>query len=99
MRNTIITALLVATSISLTACDSVSSNEEPLEPLETVLVENLAADPAERNAATGEARERTGRYTLFSLRDTEIGLSYSEPNRADAAGSRSAIGVRGPAMI
>lgn len=99
MRNTIITALLVATSISLTACDSVSSNEEPPAPLETVLVENLAADPAERNPATGEALERTGRYTLFSLRDNEIVLSYSEPNRADSASTSWDIGFRGTSII
>src|SRR5690625_8046697 len=95
MRNTIITALLVATSISLTACDSVSSNEEPLEPLETVLVEDLAADPAERNPAAGAALERTGRYTLFSLREHEIVLSYSEPSRADPASRAWDTSVRG----
>ncbi len=99
MRNTLITALLVATSISLTACDSVSSNEEDFEPLQTVLVENLAADPAERNPATGEALERTGRYTLFSLRDNEIVLNYSEPNRADSSSTSWDIGFRGTSII
>ncbi len=99
MRNLIITAFLVIPALTLTACDSVSGNEEIPDPLETILVENLPADPTERDPETGEVFDPTNRFTLFSLRDNSIVLSYSEPDRADSASTAWDIGFRGTTLI
>lgn len=80
----------VLLSLSLTACDSTSvddgDDDEPV--LESRTVSDLPADPT-------ETRQGTGRYTLFSLRDDEIVLSYSNTtNRADSSSTAWDIGFQ-----
>lgn len=91
--------LVIIPLLALSACDTVSSNDPEPEPLETTLVENLAADPTERDPETGEALDQTNRYTLFSLRDNRIVLSHADPDRSDSSSTSWDIGFRGTTLI
>ncbi len=99
MRTHYIPALVVILALSISACDSVSSNEALPDPLETILVENLPADPTEHNHETGEVLDPTNRFTLFSLRDDDVILSYSSSNRSDSVSTAWDIGFRGTTII
>lgn len=96
--------LLAAFGLFLTACDSTS--ETPPD-LTVRTVADVAADPAERDPATGQTMG-TDQYTLVSLRvqddtttaaDERIILSSSDEVRTDSASTQWDIGFRGSDII
>lgn len=99
MRRLSLLAFVAVLSLSLAACDSSDIIDDEPEPLETILVENIPADPAEHDPETGQPLDPTNQYTLFSLRDNEIVLSYDNPNRADSSTTAWDIGFRGTTLI
>ena len=82
--------------LTLAACDSADPLVET--PIRARVAANIAADPAVRDPSTGVARA-TGRYTLYSLRDSSIVLNYDNPVRTDSASTRWDIGFRGTSII
>ena len=78
-------ALLISGILVLTGCDSTGANDDGAEPepLRTIRVENLAADP---DTTSGGGRPQGyGRYTFFDLRDSTVVLRARDANRADSA--------------
>lgn len=99
LRPIVPAALLLAATLTLTACDT-TLPDEPFEPLEVNLVEDLPADPATgRDPRTGQPTGTTNRFTLFSLRENRIVLRHDDPNRADSATTAWDIGFRGTTII
>ena len=79
-------AVLLLLAVGLVACDSTTPGVDPEPDLPLTRVEDLPADPP---VSTGQGRPTgTGRYTLFSLRDSSIVLRSSIPNRADSASTQ-----------
>lgn len=99
MRHLTLTAFVAILALTLAACDSSDIIDDEPQPLETILVENIPADPAQNDPETGAPIGNTDRYTLFSLRDNEIVLSYDNPNRADSSSTAWDIGFRGTTLI
>lgn len=82
--------------LTLAACDSADPLVET--PIRARVAANIDADPAVRDPNTGVARA-TGRYTLYSLRDSSVVLNYNNPVRTDSASTRWDIGFRGTSII
>lgn len=99
MRFLSLLAFTVVLSLALIACDSSDIIDDDPQPLETILVENIPADPTEHNPETGEPLPSTNQYTFFSLRDNAIVLSYDNPDRADSTSTAWDIGFRGTSLI
>jgi hypothetical protein len=84
-------AILLTSALLFVGCDSSGSNGGGGEAVETKTVTDLPADP------DPDARGRpqgTGRYTLFSLEDDEVVLSYSNTNRADSNSTKWDLGFQ-----
>jgi hypothetical protein len=81
---TVFVAFLTIGALALAGCDSTGVNDdEDDEPLETIRVNDLPADP---DTTSGPGRPQGyGRYTFFDLRDDEIVLRSPNDNRADSA--------------
>ena len=94
-----ISLLAALFAFTLTACDS----NDPVDPIDPVVIEadtvrSLAADPAERNPMTGQVAD-LGQYTLYSLRDGEVVLSYDDEDRSDSTSTAWDIGFQGSTII
>ncbi len=87
--------LVAALGLTLSACDSADPVATPL-PARTA--SDVVADPATRDPNTG-ATIATGRYTLYSLRDNRVVLSYDNPVRTDSATTSWDLGFRGTSII
>jgi len=85
-------------ALILTGCDSAGvTDEEEDEPLETIRVNDLPADP---DTTGGPGRPQGyGRYTFFDLRDDEIVLRSSNENRADSTSTEWDIAVQSVDII
>lgn len=78
----------------LTSCSKdEDSDPRPVEPVKTVLVKDLAADPVSRDPNTGEVIGGTNRYTLFRFSDSTI------VSNSDSASSNWDIAFRGTSII
>lgn len=93
---------LVATTLTLSACDSTGPEPTPVV-LNVQTVTDLVADPTSgRNPTTG-APLSTGRFTLYSLRDSSVVLSYAETDPAvrqrDSASTAWDVGFQGQRII
>ena len=85
-------------ALVLTGCDSAGvTDEEESEPLETIRVNDLPADP-DTSSAPGRP-QGYGRYTFFDLRDDEVVLRSPEENRADSASTEWDIAVQSVDII
>lgn len=82
-------------AITLTACDSTES--EPVD-LSVQVETDLAADPATRDPNTGQT-VGTDNFTLYSLREGRVIVSYDATERADSASTLWDIGFRGTEII
>ena len=91
-----ILALVAVFGLTLAACDSADPLVET--PIRARVASNIVADPAVRNPTTGMVRA-TGRYTLYSLRDSSVVLNYDNPVRTDSATTKWDIGFNGPLII
>jgi len=92
----------LAAVLVLSACDSADPDPQPV-PLTPSIVTDLVADPtAGRNPTTG-APIQTGRFTLYSLRENRVVLSYTEADAAvrqrDSASTAWDIGFQGQRII
>ena len=83
-------------ALTLAACDSTDPIDETR--VEANVVADLAADPGVRDQTTGVVND-TGRYTLYSLRDGEVVLSYDEADRSDSLTTAWDVGFRGTTII
>jgi len=90
MRSLPLFVLLAGLLLMTTGCDSTTG--EDFAPAASILVENLAADPAIRDPQTGRPTA-TGRFTLYSLRENRV-----VPN-ADSATAQWDIGLRQTRII
>ena len=96
--SSLLSMLLLGGALALTGCDSAGvTDEEESEPLETIRVNDLPADP-DTSSAPGRP-QGYGRYTFFDLRDDEVVLRSSEENRADSASTEWDIAVRSVDII
>lgn len=96
---TLLAILITGGALVLTGCDStgVTNDEEDDEPLETLRVEDLPADP---DTTSGPGRPQGyGRYTFFDLRDDEVVLRSPNENRADSASTEWDIAVQSVDII
>jgi hypothetical protein len=84
----------LALLLALSACDDDNpvGSEERVE-LETLTVQDLAADPATQIGPRGP--EGLNRFTFFSLRDNEIVLSYDAETRSDSNSTAWDIAFQG----
>ena len=87
--------LTIALALTLAACDS--TGPEPVR-VQAKTVADLAADPADRDPNTGRTSD-TGRFTLYSLREGEVVLSYDEADRSDSLTTAWDIGFQGSTII
>lgn len=87
---------LALCGLLIAGCDS--SDPDDNAPLEATRVENIVADPAERDPNTG-AVSQTGRYALYSLRENRLVLAYDASNRADSASAAWDVGFQGTNII
>lgn len=92
----------VAITVFIGACDSASTEPEPV-PLETQLAEDVPADPASgRDPETGRSISNN-LFTLYDLDANQIVLSSlvtdSAQRRADSTGTAWDIGFRGTTII
>ncbi len=92
----------LAAALVLSACDSADPDPQPVA-LESETVVDLAADPTTgRNPSTG-APVQTGRYSLYSLRENRLVLSYAEADatirQRDSASTAWDIGFQGQRLI
>ena len=83
-------------ALTLAACDTTDPVDE--SRVEANVVADLPADPGVRDQTTGVVND-TGRYTLYSLRDGEVVLSYDEEDRSDSLSTAWDIGFRGTTII
>lgn len=88
--------LLAVALLTLSACDS--NDDAVLTPIEAQVATNVVADPATRDPMTG-AVSATNRYTLYSLRENRVVLSYDNPVRTDSATTKWDLGFRGTSII
>ena len=77
-------------------CDSTEVQDDG--PLTATRIDDLPADPSERDPATGQTNQ-TGRYTFFSLREGEVVLSYDDASRADSASTEWDLAFQGATII
>ncbi len=77
--------------VLLVACGN-DDNPQPVLPLETLTVSNLAADPT-TNTGTGQPQAATGKFTLFSLKDNAVVAN------TDSATNKWDIGFRATTII
>ncbi len=91
-----IPVLVALLGLPLAACDSADPLVET--PIEARVASDIVADPATRDPNTGATRA-TGRFTLYSLRDSSVVLNYDNPVRTDSATTRWDIGFRGTTII
>jgi len=82
---TLLTALFIGGVLALTGCDStgVDGNGDEDEPLRTIRVNDLPADP---DTTSGPGRPQGyGQFAFFNLRDSTLVLRSDESSRADSA--------------
>lgn len=76
---------LVLPGLAFVAVGCDSEDEDDPDPLDTVLVEDVPADPATgRDPNTGAPTGTTGRYTFFDLSSNSIILDRDEDDRSDS---------------
>jgi hypothetical protein len=92
--STVFVALLTIGALTVAGCDStgVSDDGGDDEPLETIRVEDLPADP---DTTSGPGRPQGyNQFAFFDLRDEEIVLRSDAENRADSASTKWDIAFR-----
>ncbi len=82
---------LIILSVLFSACGN-DDNPQPVLPLETVTVSNLAADPT-TNISTGQPQAATSKFTLFSFKNNAIVAN------TDSTTNKWDIGFRGTTII
>ena len=93
--------LAAVAALALSACDSNGPSTEV--DLQVQVAADVIADPANgRDPNTGRPTD-SGRYTLYSLADNEVVLSYAETDPAvrqrDSASTRWDIGFQGTTIV
>jgi hypothetical protein len=93
-----VSLLLVVGAIVLTGCDSTGVNdEEEDEPLQTIRVENVPADP---DTTSGPGRPQGyNQFAFFDLRDSTLVLRSDADARADSASTEWDIAFRSTDII
>jgi hypothetical protein len=76
-------AFLLAGALVLVGCDSTDPDDGGGDTSGLIRVEDVPADPPTRTS--GGRPQGTGRYTLYSLRDSSVVLRYDNTNRSDSA--------------
>lgn len=87
--------LLTLSATLLTAC-SKDDNAVTTQPVQSVTVRDLPADPVSTTASSGTATQpvaATGKYTLYSLRDNKVIAN------TDSASNKWDIGFRSTSII
>jgi len=92
---TILAVFFIGGALVLTGCDSAGvdgkENEED-EPLQTIRVEDLPADP---DTTSGPGRPQGySQFAFFNLRDSSLVLRSDNENRADSASTEWDIGFQ-----
>ena len=87
---------LFALALALAACDSTDTIDPADLEVETAV--EVAADPGQRDPTTGRVDD-TNRFTLYSLRDNRVVLSYADDDRSDSLTTAWDIGFRGSDVI
>lgn len=95
---TLLTLLFIGGALALTGCDSTGvNNGEEDEPLKTIRVEDLPADP---DTTSGSGRPQGyGQFAFFDLRDSTLVLRSDEANRADSASTEWDIAFQSTDVI
>ncbi len=94
-KNVMLIALLSTAVLWTASCSKKDDNKpDPAnEPLQTVVIKDLPADPHTRDPNTGEVVGGTNQYTLFRFSDSTI------VSNTDSASNKWDIGFRGTSVI
>jgi len=95
---TLLTILFIGGALVLTGCDSTGvNNEEEDEPLQTVRVDDLPADP---DTTSGPGRPQGyNQFAFFDLRDSTLVLRSDTDARADSASTEWDVAFRSTDII
>lgn len=91
-------ALLAAIGLTLSACDSNDPEDISVDLSVQTATDVITPPTTGRDLVTG-APIAPKTYTLYSLRDNRVVLSYDTPNRADSLTTKWDIGFNGTTVI
>lgn len=92
-KNVILLACMVSAVVLASSCSKKKDKPTPKEPLKTILVQDLPADPTTRDPTTGEVIGGTGKFTFFRFSDSSV-VAHS-----DSATTKWDIGIHSTSII